>query len=74
LNASTIPSANNAITRLITNENNPKVIQDNGIEINFNMGFRKVLSKMSVIIKIKNGFKESIDVKDAFTSIYSLLS
>jgi hypothetical protein len=59
---------------LITKENEPNVIQDNGIEINFKIGFRKVLSMMSVIIKIKNGFKESIDVKDAFTSIYSLLS
>ena len=56
--------------RLITNENNPNVIQDKGIEINFKMGFRKVFSKMSVIIKIKNGFNDSIDVNDAFTSIY----
>jgi hypothetical protein len=56
--------------RLITNENNPNVIQDKGIEINFKMGFRKVFSKMSVIIKIKNGFNDSIDVNDAFTCIY----
>jgi hypothetical protein len=39
-------------------------MHDKGMEINFKIGLRKVFSKMIVIIKIKNGFNESIDVND----------
>jgi hypothetical protein len=54
----------------MTNENNPRVMHDKGMEINFKIGLRKVFSKMIVIIKTKNGFKDSMDVNAAWTSIY----
>jgi hypothetical protein len=41
------------IIKLITNENKPKVIQDNGKDNIFKMGFKKIFKNNKIPIKIK---------------------
>jgi len=46
-------SARITIIKLITNENKPKVIQDNGKDKIFKMGFKKMFKNNKTPIKMK---------------------